>query len=439
MSKQSKVYSLFQHYFIDLTLKTMLWFSSILGTLLMTVRNTLRVEGELRVNAEAGTGYCGGGSGGSILGYVNHIDGAGTIQALGGIGGLSHSGGGAGGRLAFYYITDSFIGDFMVQGASSTPPYHLVLVPVYLQDNFNLTDPIRRLLVDNNLRATKSRVTREERLSTSGQSASTYQQNLYNGIIATTNSPHYSNQYLFRYLFQKSYQYVSKSTATRITLSLPLTTYLEVMKIYPICSGVGSATSFQLSSQLGSLVTVHTDGFVSTSGCSSTYRQPKSLLTEGGRSGTVVSMIIIDLYRGSNNAGLRFIEIFVAEDPDINHQLEYSVEAESLLIGEEEKEGALFEYHEIEIRGGATLALTDNATLTTEAVKGDHTGQLDILGSQEFAILSDHTLMPFSIYARPDTTVTLPVSLDCKNVEISLYGKQKLVSFIALNFTILLH
>lgn len=86
MSKQSKVYSLFQHYFIDLTLKTMLWFSSILGTLLMTVRNTLRVEGELRVNAEAGTGYCGGGSGGSILGYVNHIDGAGTIQALGGIG-----------------------------------------------------------------------------------------------------------------------------------------------------------------------------------------------------------------------------------------------------------------------------------------------------------------------------------------------------------------
>lgn len=125
----------------------------------------------------------------------------------------------------------------MVQGAPSTPPYQPGSGTVYLQDNFNLTEPIRKLLVDNNLRATKSRVTREERLSTSGQSASTYQQNLYNGIIATTNSPHYSNQYLFRYLFQKSYQYVSKSTATRITLSLPLTTYLEVMKIYPICSG----------------------------------------------------------------------------------------------------------------------------------------------------------------------------------------------------------
>lgn len=53
----------------------------------MSVEDTIRVEGELRVNGEAGTGYTGGGSGGSILGYINHIDGAGSVQAVGGRGG----------------------------------------------------------------------------------------------------------------------------------------------------------------------------------------------------------------------------------------------------------------------------------------------------------------------------------------------------------------
>lgn len=52
----------------------------------MTVADTLRVEGELRTNGEAGTDYAGGGAGGSILGYLNHFDGAGSIQALGGRG-----------------------------------------------------------------------------------------------------------------------------------------------------------------------------------------------------------------------------------------------------------------------------------------------------------------------------------------------------------------
>lgn len=152
-------------------------------------------------------------------------------------GGLSRSGGGSGGRLAFYYITDSFIGDFVVNGASGTPPYQPGSGTVFLQDNFNFTHPFRKLLVDNDISATKSRVTREEKLSTLGQSSGSYQQNLYNGIVATTNSVHYSTQYYFRYLFQKSHQYVSRSVAPKVTLTLPLTTYMEAVRIYPICSG----------------------------------------------------------------------------------------------------------------------------------------------------------------------------------------------------------
>ncbi|PIK61101.1 hypothetical protein BSL78_01926 [Apostichopus japonicus] len=80
-------------------------------------------------------------------------------------------------------------------------------------------------------------------------------------------------------------------------------------------------------------------------------------------------------------------------------------------------------YFQVEIRGGATLGLTGNATLRTKAVSGDHTGQLNILSGQQFDIISEHTLMPFSIFSRSDSSVTLPMSLDCKNVEMSLFGE----------------
>ncbi|PIK61100.1 hypothetical protein BSL78_01925 [Apostichopus japonicus] len=266
------------------------------GTILMTIRDTLRVEGELRVNGEAGTGYSGGGSGGSILGYLNHLDGAGSVQALGG--------------------------------------------RVFLQDNFNVTNPIRKLLVDNDLRATKSRVTKEETLSTAGVRVGDYQYELYNGIVAKTTASHYYynyyTYYLFSHLFQQStYGYVSVSTAPKITLQFPLTTYLEALKIYPICSGLGSGTSFQVSSRHGATVTSHSDGYLATSGCNSEYNNQKIFIRRD------VDEVIIDLYLGSGRAGLKFMEIIVTEDPDLNHQLQYSIEAESLLIGEEQEEGGV--------------------------------------------------------------------------------------------------
>lgn len=156
---------------------------------------------------------------------------------------MSHSGGGSGGRLAFYYTTNSFIGDFVVHGATSTPPYHPGSGTVYLQDDFNVTHPFTKLLVDNNLRATRSRVTSVETLSTAGVRVGSYQFNMYNGIVATTTVAHYSPyytyyNYYFSHLFQRNeYQYISVSTSPIITLSFPFTTYLEAIKIYPICSG----------------------------------------------------------------------------------------------------------------------------------------------------------------------------------------------------------
>ena len=53
----------------------------------MYIVDELRVEGRLHANAESGGGYTGGGgAGGSILVYVKHLDGEGSIEATGGRG-----------------------------------------------------------------------------------------------------------------------------------------------------------------------------------------------------------------------------------------------------------------------------------------------------------------------------------------------------------------
>lgn len=53
----------------------------------MYISDELRVEGRLHANGESGSGSTGGGgSGGSILVYVSHLDGEGSIEATGGRG-----------------------------------------------------------------------------------------------------------------------------------------------------------------------------------------------------------------------------------------------------------------------------------------------------------------------------------------------------------------
>lgn len=53
----------------------------------MYIVDELRVEGRLHANAESGGGSTGGGgAGGSILVYVKHLDGEGSIEATGGRG-----------------------------------------------------------------------------------------------------------------------------------------------------------------------------------------------------------------------------------------------------------------------------------------------------------------------------------------------------------------
>ena len=56
-----------------------------IGILELHIEDELRVEGALHSNGEAGRdSIAGGGAGGAILIFVNHLDGEGTIEAIGG-------------------------------------------------------------------------------------------------------------------------------------------------------------------------------------------------------------------------------------------------------------------------------------------------------------------------------------------------------------------
>ena len=58
-----------------------------LGTMLLYINDTLRVEGRLHSNGYHGDGTSGGGgAGGSLLLNVFHLDGSGQIEAMGGSG-----------------------------------------------------------------------------------------------------------------------------------------------------------------------------------------------------------------------------------------------------------------------------------------------------------------------------------------------------------------
>ena len=54
--------------------------------MLFYINDTLRVEGRLHTNGEAGSSGAGGGAGGSLLIYAFHLDGSGSIESNGGDG-----------------------------------------------------------------------------------------------------------------------------------------------------------------------------------------------------------------------------------------------------------------------------------------------------------------------------------------------------------------
>ena len=76
------------HYIITFTVDCIVIYVILFlsGALYFEVQDTLRVEGRLHANGEPGQRSSGGGAGGSMLMYVGHLDGSGSIEVTGGNG-----------------------------------------------------------------------------------------------------------------------------------------------------------------------------------------------------------------------------------------------------------------------------------------------------------------------------------------------------------------
>ncbi len=90
------------------------------GVILLSVGNTLQLDGALSANGTTGPGfYSGGGAGGSIQITTTRFSGAGIISANGGAANNNGpGGGGGGGRIAVNYITNSFTGNIVAYGGA---------------------------------------------------------------------------------------------------------------------------------------------------------------------------------------------------------------------------------------------------------------------------------------------------------------------------------
>jgi hypothetical protein len=87
------------------------------GVLRLTVGNTLKVDGAISADGNAGLGEnYGGGAGGSLWLTANRLEGTGRISAAGGDGELFGGGGGGGGRIVVAFRTNAFAGVLSAQG-----------------------------------------------------------------------------------------------------------------------------------------------------------------------------------------------------------------------------------------------------------------------------------------------------------------------------------
>ena len=92
------------------------------GILKLDVQHFLTVDGTISANGgKFLSPRSGGGSGGSIMIHTHVIDGDGSISVRGGKGesiweSSSHGGGGAGGRLALYFVQNYFVGELWGRG-----------------------------------------------------------------------------------------------------------------------------------------------------------------------------------------------------------------------------------------------------------------------------------------------------------------------------------
>ncbi|XP_060557569.1 uncharacterized protein LOC132717977, partial [Ruditapes philippinarum] len=412
------------------------------GIIHMFIKDELRVEGRLHSNGEkGGDSKAGGGAGGSLYISANHLDGTGSIEVTGGAGG-TNGGGGGGGRIAIYHTDQNhFTGKYLVHGGWGTEQYGGPGT-VYLESRF-VTPAYRHLTVDNNGHSTSNRIYEVERLNLAGNYYTTrnYPEMVFhshNGVNTTTTArPHsvlhsipdanyYYPTYPLSHLFTPGKAnvntiYMSHAKQATLTIDLPYKTYVEYLQIFPYCESFNIyGTAYAVGSSLeGGTVTSHTNGFVNTDYCQ-TQREPDQFGTVEIRDN--IDKIIIHLRASGSYVALSEVEVYVQEDPTSITQTPYNNGNGAGFILPETST-TKFTFDKLEILGGASLNLDNaNMKLTAHQVYGDDTGRVTLRRSQTYNNTQDRVLQTFGILTQRESSLNLPLELDCRGIDMYVKG-----------------
>ena len=215
------------------------------GVFKFQVQEYMRIEGKLSANGEPGSNNGGGGAGGSIWCEVKHFDGEGTVEVTGGEA-SGHGGGGGGGRVAIYHSGENaWTGIFHMYGGMGLS-HTGGSGTVFIEDTQD-GGSHKKLMMDNNERTTSQEIQEVVELSLSGATVGVAATEFitYGGVHFSTTGPVYSHiESLFTpYYFSFYYirdgpaggHYRTATTEPVITLTFPVTTYVDHIRVFPHC------------------------------------------------------------------------------------------------------------------------------------------------------------------------------------------------------------
>ena len=246
------------------------------GILLLTVSDTLVIDGTVRASGENAPGLCaGGGAGGTVLVNTTTLDGAGSVEVNGGNGqgttAYFGGGGGGGGRIAVYVLSNTFAGSMSAVGGAGLVESGAAGT-IYREDS---TSGVRvtSLTLTNTGVAPENGIAMlgEERLKVVGAwpGSSFTSLRLYGGVLVTAQHAPLSTGTMLQTLFDGSLgsRYAVGTTASTVTLDLPLGTPVRFVRVYPSCAASYRTNFAVLSTNASGVVVDHSGGFRDMSTC----------------------------------------------------------------------------------------------------------------------------------------------------------------------------
>ncbi|XP_033745596.1 uncharacterized protein LOC117331111 [Pecten maximus] len=345
----------------------------------------------------------------------------------------TQGGGGAGGRIAIVHSQENhFTGEYLIHGGYGREQYG-GSGTAYLQDDTNSTHTYRKFIVDNNGHSSSERISSELLSLVSPSSGTNRSYHTYGNILVeSTGSPRYISHPLSG-VTNTGAPFISSDRTINVTFTLPDHLYIEQVRVYPYCDdSYGRYRSdYWVLSELGGVEVDHTGNYLASEGCQ--YPDTPQIYGEVDIKRTI-NKLTIRLHNTDHQASLDQVEFVVIEDPAVNTQTPYSRYQGTAYILHETDNLAVYEFEEIHIQGGGSLAMSgNNAHLKVHQVNGDNTGLMKVKGNQTMTTTQNRALMQFSVLTERSSHLTLPPTIDCRDIDFYIKGHFDVMYNVTLN------